>query len=789
MTGLDTLIGARIPRLDAEQKLTGTAQYVDDLSRPNMLHAAILGSPYPHARIVACDASRARALAGVRAVVTGADLPDVRQGVGAWDEYVLARDKVRYTGEPVAAVAAEDLDTAKAALALIDIEYEELPAVFEADEALAEGAPILHENLADYVKTYDAPAKGNMLSYVELGTGDVERGWQESEVIVEGVYETPAIQHAYLEPCGALAEFDATGKLTIWSSTQSVFSVQAAVARTLGLPMSRVRCIAPRVGGGFGGKFVSPADVLAAALTLAARRPVKLVLSRDDDMTMMRSRHASRIRMKTGAKRDGTLVCREVEILLNGGAYADMSPLVLPCSVLLAPGPYRIPHVLSIGRVAYTNRLRASAMRGFGAIQPTFAGECQVDEIAQQLAMDPIDLRLKNVMRSGDKWLGSHEIPVCGLADCLEQIRAHPKWKAHRATAQGKRRGFGVAAVVQQSGIFASSASLRLAEDGSVTLSTGYVDIGNGSDTTLAQICAASLGIPIEQVNVVAADTDAAAYDFGTAADRGTHGVGYSVQQAAERVKEQLFEAAGEMLECSTADLELRPGGRVGVKGVPALELGFSDISLRGLYGGGGGPIIGTHSWYMEEPKLDPAKTRSVGFRLGGGVYYGFAAHAVEVEVDEATGQVSVVQGWCAHDVGRVINGNGVEGQITGGFVQGVGGALYEELVWDAGRLANPTLMDYKIPGAADVPYEIHCLLVENPEPHAPWGARGMADPCAIGPPPAIANAVAAATGVRVHKLPITAEAVLDGMLALDRSGQVATPGAAGAHDTHASEA
>jgi len=766
MNALDEIIGAAQPRIDGREKVTGTANYVDDLYRPNMLHAARLGSPYAHARILSYDTTRAKQLPGVKAVLTAEDLPDIQIGIAIRDETVLARGKVRYVGEPVAAVAAVDLATAKAALRLIDIEYEELPAVLDPELALKSDAPRLHEEFDNYVKNFESPSEGNMFCYIEIGTGDMARGWEEAEVIVEGEYQTPAVQHLYMETCGALAEVDGSGKVTIWSSTQTVFGEQANVARALDLPMAKVRCIAPKVGGGFGGKL-NTVEPITAALALATRRPVKLILSREEDMTTMRSRHASKIRIKTGAKRDGTLVCREVEVLFDAGAFADTSPLVLSATGLLAHGPYRIPNTITKAKLVYTNRLRAAAMRGFGVIQPTFAAESQMDELAELLQLDPIDLRIKNALQSGDKWLRSHPIPVCSLTECLETIRRHPRWqqrRADKATTPGKKRGFGIAAIVQQSGLGGSSTSIRLSEDGSVTLSTGYIDIGNGSDTLLAQICAASLGIDVAQVNFVAADTDGAAYDFATGGDRGTHGVGTSVQQAAGRVKEQLFKFASEMLECGVHDLELRPGGKVAIKGVPQPELAFGDIAARGLYAEGG-PIIGTHTWFMAEPELDPEQTHAINFHLAGPVWYGFAAHGVEVEVDEVTGQVEVLEGWCVHDVGKVINTLGVEGQIHGGFVQAVGGALYEELVWDDGRLANPSLMDYKIPGSLDTTFKIHPILIENPEPDAPWGARGMADPCIIGAGPAIANAVRDATGLRVTTLPLTPERVLRGLL------------------------
>jgi len=395
-------------------------------------------------------------------------------------------------------------------------------------------------------------------------------------------------------------------------------------------------------------------------------------------------------------------------------------------------------------------------------IQPTFAGETQLDEIAPKLGIDPIEIRIKNAIRDGDKWFGSIPVPVASTAACLKAIRNHPRWQSRHqqdAVKPGKRRGFGVCATVQRGSVFSASAQVCLSADGSVTLTTAYVDIG--SDTALAQICAAELGIGIEQVNLVTPDSDGGVYDFGTAAARGTSQVGHEVQKAALIVREQLLECTGEMLECAPQDLELRPGGKVGIKGVPKPELGFGEIVARGLYAGGG-PIIGSHSSRVTDSPLDPEVTRSVGVdNVPMGAHFEFAAHAIEVEIDEATGQMTPVKGWCAIDVGRVINALGADGQIVGGFVQGVGTALPEELVWDDGRLANPSLMDYKISGILDVPYDIHCMVLENPEPDTPWGARGMGDRCINGPVPAIANTIADAADVRLRDLPMTAERVL----------------------------
>jgi len=766
MSALDDIIGQSVPKLEARAKLTGTAVYTEDMYRPRMLHGALLPSPYAHARILSVDATAALALPGVKAVLSAQDLPPNLIGLTFRDEPILARDKVRYIGEPVAAVAAETLAIARAAVRLIDVEFEELPAVFDAEEAMAEGAPILHEGLANYVRVVQSPFDGNVVAHIELETGNVDEVWDECDVIVEGEYDVPAIQHLYMETCGALAEVDGSGKFTVWSSTQGVFGTQMAIAVALGIPMSKVRCIAPAVGGGFGAKFIT-IEPVTAALAQKTRRPVKLILTRDEDMTSMRSRHAAKIRMKTGARKDGTLLARDTEIILNGGAYADLSPVVLEASILLAHGPYRIPHVRNVGRVVYTNRIRAGAMRGFGVMQPTFAGESQLDELAAKLNIDPFELRIKNALQSGDKNMGSHTVPVCKLDDCLARIREHPEFVAALADkgTVGKRRGIGVSSIAQQSGLFSSSASIRVAEDGTLTVSTGYIDIGTGSDTALAQIAAATLGVDIGSVNIVAPDTDGAAYDYGTAADRGAHGVSESVHRAALVVKERLVEFTAQMLECATDDVEVRPGGKIGLRGVPAVELTFADVAQRGLYAGGG-PIMGQHAWYMQEQSIDPEHTRARGFRMGGGVYYGFSATAVQVEIDELTGQVEVLQAWHATDVGRVLNPNGALGQIYGGVVQGISGALLEELVWDDGQLVNPTLMDYKIAGSLDSPPTIHGILLENADPESPWGARGMAEPCIIGAAPAVANAIADATGVRLRTLPLTPERVLNGLLA-----------------------
>ena len=765
-------IGARAPRLEAQDKVAGFARYTDDLYAPNMLHGALLGSPYAHAAIISCDTAAARALPGVKAVLTGADFPH-RTGSFVKDETPLARDQVRYVGEPVAAVAAVDLATAREALRLIEIGYEERPAVYSVDDALADGAPRVHEQFSTYDKLNlrgsdkFAPRQptgdGNVFWRVDISEGDVDTAWSECDVVVENEYETQAQHHVYMEPCGALAEADMSGRVTIWSSSQSVNQVQAKVADALGIEMSRIRAVSPRVGGAFGGKGGMHVQPVAAALALATKRPVKIVLSRTEDFEMLRSRHPSRYRIKTGAKRDGTLVAREIEAVFDGGAYADESPAVMCFGVFSARGPYNIPHVRGSGVAVYTNKLRTGSFRGFGGPQAAFASESQLDELAAQLDMDPIELRLKNAMHTGDRFFGGQKVESCGFADCLDAVRDAARAAnagAQSEAAPGKRRGVGYASVVQICGSHSTAAHAHLQPDGTVALSTGVVDLGQGSDTVLSQICAGALDIPLDHVSFATPDTDTSPYNWKTSASRVTYTAGRAVLAATNEIRDQVIDSAAEMLECATEDLELRPGGRVGLKGVPDREVSFREISSRAHFRTGG-PIMGSHALMFDGEKVDPKRAIFDGFVFDNFGIYVFGAHAIEVEVDEATGKVDVLRAWCAHDVGKAINPAAVEGQIQGGFVQGLGYALVEEMVWDDGRLVNPSLMDYKVPGILDTPIQITPIIIEDPEPTGPFGAKGIGEPGLVPVAPAIANAVFDATGTRVRSLPLTSEKVL----------------------------
>jgi carbon-monoxide dehydrogenase large subunit len=760
-------VGRSMPRREARAKAMGAAAYTDDLVLPRMLYGAVLGSDYAHARIISYDTSAAEALPGVKCVLTGQKVGGKLFGKCIEDEPVLAIGKVRYIGEPVAAVAAVDRATAKRALQLIQIEYEELPAVFDAEAALAADAPPIHEDRMSYGGRVAPVENPNLASYTLFQEGDVAAAWAECDVIVEDTYETPAQQHLYLEPCSTLAAFDrATEQLTLWTATQGVFIVQYGIAKWLGMPMSKVRVIAPFVGGAFGGKGGLTHQQIAAALAVAAAAPVKLTYSREDDMTMMKSRHPSRIYMRTGAKRDGTLVAREARIYLNTGAYADEGPFVNAIAVSFSRGPYRIPHIKTESWCVYTNHLKAGGMRGFGVPQANYASELQIEAIAGKLGLDPIEMRTKNALVTGDKMLGGQNVDHGTLIGCLEAVRHASKWESRRAAQTvrpGRRRGVGVSSAAHVCAMNAAGATVKLNEDGTITVNTGAVDVGQGSDTALSQLAAGVLGVPIELINYAAPDTSYSPYNHQTGGSRTTYTVGVAVERASEHARDQIFEHAAAMLGCSEDDVELRPGGWVGRKGAPAEQLPFAAIAKRSLYMSGG-PVMGVANWMYQAERFDPKRTLTAGFVPNGVGVFLFAALVVEVEVDEATGKVEIVEAWSAHDVGRAINPGAVEGQIQGGLVQGFGLALMEELLWDDGRLINPTMMDYKVPGAMDVPYEIHAIILEDPERTGPFGARGVGEIPLNLAAPAICNAIEHAIGRSVTTIPATGERVLRAM-------------------------
>ncbi|MFT5502480.1 MAG: CO/xanthine dehydrogenase Mo-binding subunit [Gammaproteobacteria bacterium] len=766
-------VGVSVAKIDNQEKVLGKAEYIADMSLPNMVHGALLGSVHAHAIIKGYDISKALAAPGVVGIVTGDDLGEGRMGAFIKDEHALAKYKVRYLGEPVAAVAAETESQARAAASLIEIDYEPLPSILSPEAGLADDASILHPDLDQYFKVFDAGSDRNLASRTVFNEGDVDAAWAECDVIVEREYSTQAQAHVAIEPCGALAEMDANGRVTLWSANQSVFRTQANVCESLGLPMTKLRCLTPRIGGGFGNKMEPHVQPATVALAMKCGRPVKLILSREEDFEIVRARHPFQIKMKTGAKQDGTILARECHVIVDCGAYADDSPGVMGYALLMSKGPYDIKNVRAEGKLVYTNKLRFGAFRGFGNPQVTFAGEQQIDEIADLLNIDPIELRRRNLAKQGEPWFLGQTIQSSGLSDCIDAVEAASHWKGRprSETVDGKTRGRGIAVTAHISGLLSTGAIVRMYEDGTFSLNTGAADIGQGSDTILAQMCAESFKVPLENIAVASPDTDGSPYNWGTTASRVTYMTGRAVVGACEKIKAKIFDQAAVILESEIDQLELRDGGFVGVMGDEERVVPFFVISARAHWAAGG-PIMAEHSLAFERDTLDPKRAVAIGLpfpRIG---VLSFGACVVDVEVDDVTGQTQVLEAWSALDVGRAINPCLVEVQIEGAFVQGLGYALFEEMVWDGERIANPTLMDYKVPTILDSPYEIHSIIVESPEPDGPFGAKGAGEIGINTIPAVMANAIHAATGFRHCHLPMTSERVLNGL----ESSQVENP-------------
>ena len=743
-------IGVDSPRVDAWAKATGAAHYTDDLSLPGMLHGALKRSPVAHARILSIDTSRARALPGVRAVITGADLPAVRYGnwrlfPATQDEMALARDKVRYIGDEVAAVAAVDRDTALAALELISVDYEPLPALYDLDAALTDDAPRIHE-----------ATKGNVSVNRRIDFGDLAAGFARADYVRDDEFRLQPVSHAYLEPCSSIAASDAQGRVTLWSSTQAPFIVQCLLASTLGLRESEVRVIKPFVGGGFGGKMELRAwDVCAAFLARLTGKPVKFTLTRTEELATGRRRHPMRLRSRVGFTKEGQITAKEMTVLLDGGGYNSMGPTATFLVGNFGAMLYRYPAYRYVGAHVYTNQPPAGAMRGFGAPQALYAAETQMNEAATDLGIDPIDLRLRNAMRPGDVLPDVATVGTCAFAECLEKVAEMSDWKKKRANpTPGKGIGVGCYSFIT-GGNFNwfntrepfSAAEVHAHDDGTVRLFTMASDIGQGSDTVLQQILAEALGLRLADVSLIAADTAVTPSDLGTWGSRVTFMAGNAVLDAAARIKEALFGVAALHLDLNVIhDLECADGV-VRVKGKPERAIPFGEAVAMAQKLRRGEPLVARGSY---TPRSKGIVTPT----------FSFGAQVIEVAVDRETGRVAVERVHTAHDCGTPLNPMSVEGQVAGCVQMGLGFALTEELVMHEGRTLNPSFLDYKMPTMLDMP-EMTSVCVGGPEPLGPFGAKESGEGPISPTAPAIAEAVWHATGYRAKELPIRPEQIL----------------------------
>ncbi|MBI3075787.1 MAG: xanthine dehydrogenase family protein molybdopterin-binding subunit [Deltaproteobacteria bacterium] len=757
-------LGSRSPRLDAADKTTGKAIFAGDLALPGLAWGKFLLSPHAHARIRRIDTTRAEQLPGVIAVVTHRDVPDVLVGELVKDIRLFQKDKVRYIGDIVAGVVAEDLRTAEEAVKLIDVDYEVLPAVTDAEEAMKPSSPLIHEEHKSYqtipplAEAFKAVQGHNICWHTEIRKGDVERGLAEADHVLEETYTAPMGHGAPIEPHALVASVDAQGKVTVWTATQVPFVCREQVAEALHLPMSKVRIIAPPIGGGFGAKCQAWVEPNVAAMAIKARRPVKLLFTREEEFMIGQPRHPAKVHVKSGVKKDGTLVARQVRVILDTGYSTMLGPIVSSLGSMCAPGTYRIPNLAVDIDVVFTNKPSCSAVRGPAGPQTVFAVESHTDHLAKLVGMDPVEFRLKNCWDEGDEGPTGQILQGVGLKEALRRAAEKAEWG--RPLPPNHGRGVALAWWLTLAG-FGCAVTVTLNEDGSVTLQTGAVDHGTGSTFGgLPLVIAEELGIETDQISVINSDTDTTPFDYGGVGSRTTFNQAHAVRPAVQDVKRQLFERAGQMLEVSPDDLEMK-GGKIAVRGVP--DKAIPVLMLTHLAPFTGGPIVGRGTFNTPPPAFDPKKATVKGSVSPTFNAPSFGAQVAEVEVDPETGNITVTKVVAALDVGRALNPLGVEGQIHGGVVQGIGIALTERSEFENGRMLNPNFVDFKIPLITDIP-PIEAIIVESPAANGPYGAKGVGEPPVLPTAGAIANAVCAATGARVRDLPLTPERVLEAL-------------------------
>jgi CO/xanthine dehydrogenase Mo-binding subunit len=731
----DTIVGKNLPRLDAVDKVTGRMSYTGDLYAPGMLMAKVLKSTKPHARVLSIDTSRAKALPGVRAVLTGQDAPDVHFGNGAVkDKRIFARDKVRYIGEPIAAVAAVDEMTALEAIGLIEVTYEDLPVVADPIQALQPNAPLVHQDLPSY-DGFKAGMGGNVCTTLSAERGDVEAAFAQADHIFEDTFRSQGIHQGYLEPMACVANATPSGRIDVWTSTQAPYQIRATLAAVVNRPVSRIRVIPMEMGGGFGAKLRLLVEAYPVLLSIQTGRPVKLVASREETFTLSGFRLPTIVYIKTGVMQDGTIVARESISIFDMGAHLGAG---VQSGVSHTLGPYHIPNYRMRSYAVYTNKIWAGSYRASGVADVTFAVESHTDIVARHLGLDPWHFRKHNAFNAGDIAIQGSPIPQTGLHETMDAIKTHMNWP--QKTQIGS--GLGLAMCQWRSGSGPSTASVSIQEDGTASVLTGSVDI-TGTDTAFAQIAAQVLGIDIDKVVVTKRDTDLAPFTGPSGGSRITYSQGKAVQMASEDARDKLVALAADMLDVQPQMLACA-NGRIYVSDDPQIGLDMGQVARYSL-SAASGPVIGNAS--LSAMPFAPI----------------FSTQAVEVKVDTETGTVNILRFAQAQDVGVAINPMAVEGQIDGGVVQGIGRAMSESVVIENGDILNPSLTTYLMPMAADVP-SVENILVQVPTEAGPFGARAVAEPPGFGPPAAIANAIEDAVGVRIRDLPLSADKVLQAL-------------------------
>jgi xanthine dehydrogenase molybdenum-binding subunit len=751
------VIGRGTPKRDGAEKVTGHTQFLHDLTLPRLAHGAILRTPYPHARVRAVDTSAAEALPGVLAVIT-ADRVEQHPFGFAKDHLALKGgvadgSKVRCIRDEVAAVAAQTEEIAREAVGLIRVDYEELPAVFDPDAALRPDAPLVHDERGSNLVN---------LRY-QFGHGDVDSAFARADVVVEGEYRLSYVTTACMGTMVAIAAWTPAGSadatLTMWSTTQVPFLYQRDLAEALGITGDRVRVIQPPVGGNFGrGLDLYPIDIIAALLARRAGRPVKIVFDRIEEFIASPTREPCVIHLRTAADRHGRLLARDARVVIDNGAYVSWGSTTPYVMLSTTAGLYRVPAVRFDTTIVYTNNPYSGSMRGYGNLESTFAIEAQMDDLAERLSLDRVEIRRRNATRSGDVNPQGNVITSCAMTECLDAVEREMRESGSEPPPAGWRRGVGYAAMFHVGGgarVYRSDgcgAILKLDDFGRVSLLTGASEIGQGSETVLAMIVAEELGVPLGRVEVVNSDTAVKPWDVGVHASRTTFIAGNAALLAARALKGKLLALAASVMDERADDLELADG-RVRVKGHSERSLEYERVVRAGHFREGGRTLV-AEAFY--DP---PNEMLSKDLRGNVSAAYGFAAQGALVEVSEDTGEVRVVKVASAHDVGRALNPLAAEGQIHGGIHMGLGYALSEELCIQDGRVLNPQFMEYALLGAADMP-EIVIHLIETVDEAGPFGAKGLGESGVIPVAAAVANAVKDAVGVRLTRLPMTPERV-----------------------------
>ena len=750
-----SVIGQPVQRVDTKVKATGEAKYTLDLKLPGMLIGKVLRSPYPHAKILSIDTSKAEKVKSVKAVLTGKDVPKILFGEYMNDQQILALEKVRFIGEPVAAVAAEDEDAADEAITLIEVDYEGLEPIFDPEKALEDNTNLIHKDLWEYERFPTAhPLKdSNICDHYKLRKGDVDKAFKEAYRVYEDKFTTQRMQASYLEPNVIIADVDVSGNITIYGSLQGPHTTRDALARVFDLPASKIRVIIPYVGGAFGAKSGTKLEPIVVCLAQAAGRPVKITMNREEVFTSSVTRHPVMVDIKVGVNRDGEIIASKMKIVWDTGAYADAGPSVSSSAGTIATGPYKMPNVWVDSYCVYTNNIIGGAYRGFGIPQVNWAYESLMETIAESLGINPLEMRLKNAVEEGSESNIGETLHSVGLKETLNKVAEATDWYKKRPDG----RGVGIAsAVMYTTNFLPDSAIVRVNDDGIIELFKGSVEMGQGTNTVLAQVVSEIMDVPADQILIAVIDTEFTPNVWGTLSSRQTFCSGNAVKIAAEDARKQLFSVAAEKLAVSPDELVLAHG-RVFVKTEPERSSPLEEIARHSYYTKNG-PIIGKGSYSQKELVfMDPETGQSPSLWQ----YYMYGTQGAEVEVDKETGEVKVLKLVSAHDVGKAINPLNCEQQIEGGLIGGLGYSLYEELVLDAGNTLNASFVDYKMPRAKDIPEIVPIICEEAPHRDGPFGAKGIGEVPSIPTAPAINNAIYNAIGVRIKDLPITPEKII----------------------------